>query len=51
MRLGYLQTAVGLITILRDYEVALNPSWLCTIDDSNVFTTPPMGFQLDLKKV
>ncbi|XP_032667814.1 uncharacterized protein LOC116842550 [Odontomachus brunneus] len=51
MRLGYLQTAVGVITILRDYEVALNPSWLCTIDESNVFTTPPMGFQLDLKKM
>ncbi|XP_014482989.1 PREDICTED: cytochrome P450 6k1-like [Dinoponera quadriceps] len=50
-RLGYLQTAVGLISILQDYEVALNPSWLSTVDKRNVFTTPPMGFQLDLKKI
>lgn len=51
MRLGMLQTAVGIITILRDYEVALNPKWLTTIEKRNVFTTPPAGFLLDLKKI
>ncbi|XP_012232386.2 cytochrome P450 6k1 isoform X3 [Linepithema humile] len=51
MRLGVLQTAVGLITILRDYEVALNPKWLTTVETRNPFTTPPAGFLLDLKKI
>ncbi|CAL1689645.1 unnamed protein product [Lasius platythorax] len=51
MRLGILQTAVGLIAILRDYEVSLNPSWMSIVDPRNVFTSPPTGFLLDLKKI
>ncbi|XP_071574295.1 cytochrome P450 6k1 [Temnothorax nylanderi] len=51
MRLGTLQTAVGLIAILRDYEVALNPSWKTPYDPRNVFTSPPAGFLLDFKKI
>ncbi|EFN84331.1 Cytochrome P450 6k1 [Harpegnathos saltator] len=50
-RLGYLQTAVGLITVLRDHEIALNPFWQCTVDEKNVFTSPPSGFKLDMKKI
>lgn len=51
MRLGNLQTIVGLIAILRDYEVFLNPEWQIIVDKQNVFTTPPAGFLLDLKKL
>ncbi|KAL6436826.1 hypothetical protein ACFW04_004904 [Cataglyphis niger] len=51
MRLGILQTAVGLIAILRDYEVSLNSSWMSIVDPRNVFTSPPTGFLLDLKKI
>lgn len=51
MRLGILQTAVGLIAILRDYEVSLNPSWMSIVDTRNVFTSPPAGFLLNLKKI
>lgn len=51
MRLGVLQTAVGLIAILRDYEVSLNPSWMSIVDPRTVFTSPPAGFLLDLKKI
>jgi len=51
MRLGILQTAVGLIAVLRDYEVALNPSWKAPIDPQNVFTSPPAGFLLNFKKI
>lgn len=51
MRLGILQTAMGLIAILRDYEVSLNPLWMSIVDPQNVFTTPPAGFLLNLKKL
>lgn len=52
LRLGILQTSVGLIAILRDYEIALNPSWMNEpIDPRNVFISPPAGFLLDFKKL
>ncbi|XP_011256437.2 cytochrome P450 6k1 [Camponotus floridanus] len=51
MRLGILQTAIGLIAILRDYEVSLNPSWMSITDTRRVFTSSPAGFLLDLKKI
>ncbi|XP_011164534.2 uncharacterized protein LOC105199238 [Solenopsis invicta] len=51
MRLGTLQTAVGLIAVLRDYEVSLNPSWKTPIDPRNVFTSPPPKFLLNFKKI
>ncbi|EFN68266.1 Cytochrome P450 6k1 [Camponotus floridanus] len=51
MRLGILQTAIGLIAILRDYEVSLNPSWMSVTDTRRVFTSSPAGFLLDLKKI
>ncbi|KAL6258450.1 hypothetical protein P5V15_010406 [Pogonomyrmex californicus] len=51
LRLGILQTAVGLIAILRDYEVTLNPSWPSPIDPRSVFTSPVIKFLLNLKKI
>ncbi|XP_012528476.2 cytochrome P450 6k1-like isoform X2 [Monomorium pharaonis] len=51
MRLGILQTAVGLIAVLRDYEIALNPSWKIPIDQRSLFSMPPAGFLLNFKKI
>ncbi|XP_011866671.1 PREDICTED: cytochrome P450 6k1-like [Vollenhovia emeryi] len=51
MRLGMLQTAVGLVAIIRDYEVTLNPKWKSPLDPRNVFTVPPAEFLLNLKKI
>ena len=46
-----LQTAVGLATILRDYEVALNPSYKYELDPRAIFIQPLDGVKLDFKKV
>lgn len=51
MRLGQLQTAMGLISILQDYEVTLNPEWPCSQDPKSVFTIPLDGFKLNLRKM
>ncbi|KYN21324.1 PREDICTED: cytochrome P450 6k1-like [Trachymyrmex cornetzi] len=51
MRLGILQTTVGLIAILRDYEVTLHPSWKDPIDPRNVFISPPAEFLLNFKRI
>ncbi|KAG5323617.1 CP6K1 protein, partial [Pseudoatta argentina] len=40
-----------LTMILRDYEVALHPSWKNPIDPRNVFISPPAGFLLNFKKI
>ncbi|KAL0125650.1 hypothetical protein PUN28_004617 [Cardiocondyla obscurior] len=51
LRLGVLQTTVGLIAILRNYEITVNASWPSPLDPRNVFTSPPAGFLLDFKKI
>ncbi|XP_033225304.1 cytochrome P450 6k1-like [Belonocnema kinseyi] len=50
-RVGMLLIAVGLATLLRDYEVALNPLHKCEIDPQEIFVRPFDGVKLDLKKV
>lgn len=51
MRMGLLQTAVGLITILRDYEVSLNPDYKDNgIEPRSVFLFP-RSIHLDFKRI
>ncbi|XP_051154870.1 uncharacterized protein LOC127277625 [Leptopilina boulardi] len=50
-RVGMLQTTVGLATILRDYEVSLNPKCKYELDPRAIFIQPLDGVKLDLKKV
>lgn len=51
MRVGLLQTAVALITILDNYEVSLNLKGEYKPDPSNMFLTPCNNFMLHLKKI
>lgn len=51
MRQGILQIAVGLATILRDFQVALNPSQKVEISNRGLFIQAEDGIKLDLKKV
>ncbi|XP_043282965.1 cytochrome P450 6k1-like [Venturia canescens] len=52
LRVGMLQTAVGLITILRDYEVLLNPRYTTNgVSPRSAFTIPAAGILLDVKKI
>ena len=51
MRLGMLQSMMGVITILKDYEVSLDPTYKCDIDIRNVFISPPDGFRLIFTKL
>ncbi|XP_033224729.1 cytochrome P450 6k1-like [Belonocnema kinseyi] len=50
-RVGMLQTAVGLATILRDYEVALNPLYKNGLDPKAIFIEPLDGVKIDFKKI
>ena len=51
MRLGTLQTMVGLITILKEYEVSLNPKYKNEISKRAIFTAPkPEGVHLLFKR-
>ncbi|XP_076755455.1 cytochrome P450 6k1-like [Xylocopa sonorina] len=51
VRLGYLQTAMGLIAILKDYECSLDSTCKCDVDPHNVFVTPVNGFSIKLTKL
>lgn len=51
LRLGMLQSMMGVITILKDYEVSLDPTYKCDIDVHNVFISPPDGFRLIFTKL
>lgn len=51
LRVGQLQTAMGLITVIRNYEVIPHPMYKCEADPRNVFTSPTPGFKLNFKKL
>lgn len=51
LRVGLLQIAVGLITILRDYEISPDPSSDCHADARNVFLSPSPEFTLKFNKI
>lgn len=51
MRVGLLQSAVGLIGILNNYEVLLNPLATYEPERRNVFLSPCDNFVLNLKKI
>lgn len=46
-----LLAAVGVATMLRDYEVSLNPSYKNELDPRAIFILPLDGVNLDFKKV
>ena len=50
-RVGMLQTAVGLITILRDHEVSINPNYHNAVSLRSTFTAPANGIFLNVKKI
>ncbi|KAK0170714.1 hypothetical protein PV328_008527 [Microctonus aethiopoides] len=50
-RVGMLQTAVGLVKILSDYEVSINPQYQTKVSERAVFTTPANGIHLLFKKI
>ncbi|XP_033225780.1 uncharacterized protein LOC117178462 [Belonocnema kinseyi] len=49
-RVGMLLTAVGIATMLRDYEVSLNPLYKNELDPRAIFVLPLDGVNLDFKK-
>ncbi|XP_053599163.1 cytochrome P450 6k1-like [Microplitis demolitor] len=51
LRVGMLQTAVGLVRILQDYQVTVNPKYKTEINTRNIFTTPANGIHLYFKKI
>ncbi|KAK0078810.1 hypothetical protein PV325_002078 [Microctonus aethiopoides] len=52
LRVGLLQTATGLIRILNNYELSVDPKYNTAICTRNVFTTPnATGIHLYLKKI
>lgn len=51
MRLGLLQTAVGIVSVLRDYEVFINPKYKNEINVLSVFIQMKNGLWLDLRKI
>lgn len=51
LRVGMLQSTVGVVTVLKDYEVLLNPSSSYEPDVKNIFVTPGNKFALNLKRI
>ncbi|CAK9821900.1 Cytochrome P450 6k1 [Anthophora retusa] len=50
-RLGLMQSSMGLIMILKDFEVSLDPTYKGGLDVRNVFLAPAEGFRLNLTKL
>lgn len=50
-RLGQLQSAIGILTILKDYEVSYDSNCKCDIDIRNVFLSPVEDFRLNITKI
>ncbi|XP_017886303.1 cytochrome P450 6k1-like [Ceratina calcarata] len=51
-RLGTLQSAMGIIPVLKDYEVSLDPTYKGRyVDGRNIFIVPEEGFRLKLTKL
>ncbi|XP_076653844.1 cytochrome P450 6k1 [Halictus rubicundus] len=51
MRLGELQSAMGVITVLKDFEVSLDPTYKYGVNPYNAFLTTPNDFKLNLTKL
>nr|UEN71143.1 cytochrome P450 4AV17 [Meteorus pulchricornis] len=51
LRVGMLQTAVGLVKIVQDYEVSVNPQYQARVSTRSIFTTPADGIHLFFKKL
>nr|XP_031840935.1 cytochrome P450 6k1-like [Nomia melanderi] len=51
MRLGMLQSMMAVITILKDYEVALDPDYKYQVDPYNIFFITPADFKFILTKL
>ncbi|XP_011500584.1 PREDICTED: cytochrome P450 6k1-like [Ceratosolen solmsi marchali] len=50
MRTGILMSMVGLITILREYEVSINSNYKCEVNKRSIFTAPLNGVNLYFKR-
>ncbi|XP_015595323.1 cytochrome P450 6k1-like [Cephus cinctus] len=50
-RLGLLQVAVGLITILKDFEISLNPIYKNEVDPRAIFVRPTNGINLYFNRI
>ncbi|CAL7947747.1 unnamed protein product [Xylocopa violacea] len=51
MRLGFLQSAMALIAILKDYESSLDPTCERDVDKHNIFISPVDDFRIKLTKL
>ncbi|XP_014230874.1 cytochrome P450 6k1-like isoform X1 [Trichogramma pretiosum] len=51
MRMGQLQSVVGLATILNNYEVALNSQYVTKISKKSMILAPENGIRLDFKRI
>lgn len=51
MRLGELQSAMGIITVIKDFEVSLDYTYKYDVDPHSVFLTAPHDFKLNLTEL
>ncbi|XP_076286679.1 cytochrome P450 6k1 [Lasioglossum baleicum] len=51
IRLGELQSTMGVITVIKDFEVSLDSTYKYGVDPHSVFLTAPHGFKLNLTKL
>lgn len=50
-RMGQLQSVIGLITIIKNYEISLNSKCKGDLDIHNIFVSPINDFSLNLTKI
>lgn len=50
-RMGQLQSVIGLITIIKNYEISLNSKCKGDLDIRNIFVSPINDFSLNLTKI
>lgn len=51
VRMGQLQSVIGLITIIKNYEISLNSKCKGDLDIRNIFVSPINDFSLNLTKI
>ncbi|XP_076755432.1 cytochrome P450 6k1-like [Xylocopa sonorina] len=51
VRLGFLQSVMALVAILKDYESSLDSTCKCDVDNRNIFITPANDFSIKLTKL
>lgn len=49
--MGLLQSTIAIVTILKDYEITIDPKNECIIDPRNIFIQPLDNFRLNLTKL